>query len=482
MQLVNISGLIQKMNSKKTVVFLILALNVIAYSQNTPYYISYPKFENKHWMIKGDDDSISGNWSYLQPLPKPLIGVNSYYRADSNKIFICGGLDSNQITQASCYSYNLSTNAYEPRAPLPEGRWSGKLVRVRDSLYLVGSIDSDFTQPDGKIFRYSLNTNSWQLKSIMPAPYVIESAVCQYKDSLIISVGGSTDRFEGATSIIRVYNPFSDSWKTLGSNYPVPVTTAHAECLTSDTASYIVVLGGYGNVVNDLVCKGQITMFPADSTHGDTTIITWVSTRNTVFDGGGIYRVSGGRLGEHLLFGPGLQNSTTVGEIFALTFSDTNWNWTRILPNVIDSTSDIPEIAVSPGTDTAHFYLFGGFSNPAFSSQVKTLSYSGSPIGINPIAHSIPKAFRLYQNYPNPFNPSTIIKYDVNSSNSLRQVFLKLAIYDILGREVAVLYNGYKKPGSYQIDFDASKLASGVYFYMLTSGDFRDTKKMLLIK
>ena len=83
----------------------------------------------------------------------------------------------------------------------------------------------------------------------------------------------------------------------------------------------------------------------------------------------------------------------------------------------------------------------------------------------------------LYQNYPNPFNPSTKISWQspVSSHQTLK-------IYDVLGNEVATLVNEYRNAGSYEVDFNASALSSGVYFYKLQAGDFVQTKKMMLVK
>ncbi len=98
--------------------------------------------------------------------------------------------------------------------------------------------------------------------------------------------------------------------------------------------------------------------------------------------------------------------------------------------------------------------------------------------------------FELYQNYPNPFNPATKIKFSVSSSPQTplltkeggRGEAMTLKVYDILGREVATLVNEKKEPGNYEVTFDGSKLSSGVYFYQLKSGQFVQTKKLLLIK
>ena len=89
----------------------------------------------------------------------------------------------------------------------------------------------------------------------------------------------------------------------------------------------------------------------------------------------------------------------------------------------------------------------------------------------------IPLEYSLSQNYPNPFNPSTTINYAISSKQ-----LVQLKVYDILGSEVATLVNQEQSAGSYKIDFNASRLASGVYFYRLQAGSFVETKKMVILK
>ncbi len=90
---------------------------------------------------------------------------------------------------------------------------------------------------------------------------------------------------------------------------------------------------------------------------------------------------------------------------------------------------------------------------------------------------SAPSSFRLEQNYPNPFNPSTTISYAVPADG-----VVSLKVYDMLGREVAVLVNGYQHRGEYSVPFTAGALSSGVYFYRMESGSFFSMKKMILLK
>ena len=96
-----------------------------------------------------------------------------------------------------------------------------------------------------------------------------------------------------------------------------------------------------------------------------------------------------------------------------------------------------------------------------------------------------PDAFSLEQNYPNPFNPTTKIKYTIPTA-TLRQaqgdILVSLKVFDVLGNEVTALVNETKQPGTYEVEFNADKLSSGVYYYRLQAGDFVENKKMVLLR
>jgi hypothetical protein len=100
-----------------------------------------------------------------------------------------------------------------------------------------------------------------------------------------------------------------------------------------------------------------------------------------------------------------------------------------------------------------------------------------NPIGIQNISSEIPKRFDLKQNYPNPFNPTTNIEFDI-----AKQGNVKLIIYNEMGQEIATLVNQELKAGSYRYDFNAGKLASGMYFYRLITDQYAKTNKMILVK
>ena len=92
-------------------------------------------------------------------------------------------------------------------------------------------------------------------------------------------------------------------------------------------------------------------------------------------------------------------------------------------------------------------------------------------------SETLPSAFDMYQNYPNPFNPTTVIKYQVSNT-----AHVSIKVYDLIGREVAVLIDDVKEPGVYEVNFESKNLASGIYFYKMIAGDFTSVKKMNLLK
>ena len=105
------------------------------------------------------------------------------------------------------------------------------------------------------------------------------------------------------------------------------------------------------------------------------------------------------------------------------------------------------------------------------NGDLKTRKISGNPVEVDKFSYS------LAQNYPNPFNPTTTIKYSIKEDG-----LVMLKVYDILGNEVAILVNEEKPAGNYKVEFNASNLPSGIYFYRITSARFTDTKKLLLLK
>jgi hypothetical protein len=116
-------------------------------------------------------------------------------------------------------------------------------------------------------------------------------------------------------------------------------------------------------------------------------------------------------------------------------------------------------------------YVFAGTSFGIWRRPLSEL------VGIQSISNEIPQEFTLFQNYPNPFNPVTTIQFDLPKSG-----FVEMIIYDINGRVITKLVQQQMNAGSYSADWDASNYPSGVYFYKLESGNFTESKRMVLVK
>jgi hypothetical protein len=101
---------------------------------------------------------------------------------------------------------------------------------------------------------------------------------------------------------------------------------------------------------------------------------------------------------------------------------------------------------------------------------------------INQISSTVPEKFSLHQNFPNPFNPITKIRFALKENGKGKKEETKLIIYDILGKEIQTLVNEQLSPGTYEVTLDGSNLPSGIYFYQLRSGEYLETKKLVLLK
>jgi len=183
-------------------------------------------------------------------------------------------------------------------------------------------------------------------------------------------------------------------------------------------------------------------------------------------------------------------------------------NWTNInnnLPNIPANSIVLRNAApamIFVGTDIGPFQsvddgaTWVSFNTGFPTVQIYDLKYKQTPgillaathgrgcwtfdinsiLGIDPYS-VIPTDYNLGQNFPNPFNPSTNIKFGLPKSSDV-----KLKIYDILGNEVSTLINNRLNPGTFEVHWDASRFASGVYFYKLEADGFVQTKRMLLVK
>ena len=131
-------------------------------------------------------------------------------------------------------------------------------------------------------------------------------------------------------------------------------------------------------------------------------------------------------------------------------------------------------LALDTSPEGANYYWLG--LDPT-SPQIQVLNWFGVESGVEKLVDNNPVKYQLSQNYPNPFNPTTTISFSIPQRSNVT-----LKVYDMLGREVMNLVSGMKDKGTYEVGFDASNLASGLYIYSISAGSFSASRKMMLLK
>jgi hypothetical protein len=194
-------------------------------------------------------------------------------------------------------------------------------------------------------------------------------------------------------------------------------------------------------------------------TNDTTTSITW---RVNNLQGAGTYPVT---FGYKLPYAtPKTQhinvNGVRVADLEFTAASSTTWYEKTMSVNL------------QPGSNTVQMQMYWGWMYVDYLAVPTSILLASAD---EPT--TVPLLWSLEQNYPNPFNPTSHIGYQISELG-----YVKLAVYDLLGRQVTVLVNERKKPGRYEATFDATGLASGTYLYRLTAGSFVQTRKMLVIK
>jgi photosystem II stability/assembly factor-like uncharacterized protein len=292
------------------------------------------------------------------------------------------------------------------------------------------------------------NADSWSKLNNIPFPASIRDiSVSRYSPSGTIIYAALNSATVGQR--LRVYDGGSFHERSFGlpSGEQIRRVATH---LTNNTTAYAL-MNGYasGQKVYRTTNRG----------------LNWVNISGDMPD------VPLGDLIPHLTDNNRLYLGTQMG-CYRTTNAGVNWHrWNNGMPE----SAIITEMKWIDSTlENGRFYVVAG----TYGSSLWARDISGDdPIGIVSVSGNIPQAFKLNQNYPNPFNPKTNIIFDVAKSTNV-----KITVYDISGKEVTILVNELMQPGSYKTDWDASKFASGIYFYKIETEGFVDTKKMMLVK
>ena len=295
------------------------------------------------------------------------------------------------------------------------------------------------------------------------------SALAISADGNNLIVGGPVD--SGGIGAAWVFTRSGNSWtqqggKLLGSGFYDPANEGYSVAISAN-GNTAVIGGPY-----DFASEGAVWVFIRN---GNTwsqqgPILYPIISLSPVKAGASVAISPDGNT--FLVGGPG--DSGSIGTVWEYTRS--GGVWTKQNQKIVGSGRvGGPRQGWQISLSSEGTLIDGG---PYDNNGTGAIWFFHNPsIGITPISTLVPAAFSLSQNYPNPFNPSTNIRYDLPKNG-----FVKLVVFDELGREIETLVNESQTAGTYEATFNSSKYSSGVYFYKLTTDNFTETKKMLMIK
>jgi hypothetical protein len=358
--------------------------------------------------------------------------------------------------------YSLSGNAWTTGVPIPSAKCQGTLTACGGKLYFIGGGATAGGAGSVDVYQYTPSTGTWVTKAPVPVAINGHGAVA-WGDSVIFAIMGP---WAAPTTAVYYYNVNTDTWGT-STAFTGTARRSHAVGLSGNK---IYVAGGY-----------PFTNTFYIGTIGSTgATITWAA--GPVMPIGGSNAIGRSRLGGvaigdkfYVVGGnngggiPVSSDSTCVWNIAGAT-----WSVIPSKPAAVHNNS--AAVTAKQFGDTVRVYCPGGSSQSATTLNFDVIGCGSVVTGI-PITNTVPLEYKLNQNYPNPFNPTTVITYQLPKSENV-----KITVFDLLGRETTVLVNEFKSAGTYNVEFDASALASGVYFYRIEAGDFKDVKKMILLK
>ena len=309
---------------------------------------------------------------------------------------------------------------------------------------------------------------------LLSDPILNDSAACASLDIVVGHIyGGGLEPYPLAESMGK------EIWMTehlqLGTSWADALSTANDinDCLRSGMNAYIwwYIVRFYGPIGD-----GEIPDYPK----GEVTKRGYAMSQFSRFIRPGYWRIeSTGNPQDSIFTSAYIDSLSSKVVIVAIndssqaleqTFTFQNGNIEKFTPYVTSQTKNCSQendILVSNA----------GFSTSLDAQSVTTFVSSGNVIVSVEHSLSHPTSFKLYQNYPNPFNPSTRINFEIPEKS-----FVSLQVYNILGEEVAELAGKEYIAGVHSLTFNASHLASGIYFYTLRAGDFTQTRKMFLIR
>ncbi|HRF67578.1 MAG TPA: T9SS type A sorting domain-containing protein, partial [Ignavibacteria bacterium] len=366
------------------------------------------------------------------------------------------------------YTYNGS---WSTGVPMPGALVGGSMVAAGGRLYYVGGSATGVTTGGTTVYSYNPGTGTWSTMAPLPAALSGHQAV-NWGDSVLIVVGGPWTG-SGTNLAHHYYRIGSNTWGTTASS--LPSGQGRRTFAMAINGNKIVVSSGFNTAFIKSTYVGTIG--------SNASTITWVAAPDVPTTESGLSRPGSTSFGNWFFLVGGERGTTTGYSDITYVFNTTSNTWSGQISGLPFPRSNIMgHITAKCINDTlslfcpAGYGIVGGIGTGA-ATDLFHITRAGVFTSTGNNTTSTPDKFELSQNYPNPFNPSTVINFSLPSSS-----LVTLKVYDITGREVKTLVNELRGAGRYDVTFDASNFATGVYFYTLETENFTQTKKMLLVK
>ena len=441
----------------------------------------------------------SNKWSLLPNMPEPRIAAASI--TVGNYYYVISGARSkyDYIGSPKVFALNLKTNVWENKSDIPLSIGLHKAVSYQDSLiYVIGGAHN-FVVND-HVFLYNINKDIWSDLGVAPVPS-LAGAISIINNKIYYFGGANGDNKSVlATTYIGEIQPDHNIIWHQGQSYPLGPRFRWNAANWGDKG--IIVLNGCRTAY--WISENECYLYypETDSWHimppknfntcGTSIVSIKVRNQNKLFALGGYYLYSPSNINEIFT-----DSITVPVELNSFTSSTSDNNVTLFWSTATEKNNygfeierksgnnDFARMGFIKGKGTAteisnYSYTDKSLHSGMYTYRLKQIDQNGEykyynlPGEIN-IGH--PAVYSLSQNYPNPFNPNTSIRYSIKNEG-----LVKLEIFDILGRKVSTIVNEDKPAGEYEVNFNGINLASGIYFYKLTSGSFTQIIKMQLLK
>lgn len=412
--------------------------------------------------------SVYSQWSRIATTGNVphLKNHSAIYHTPSNCIYTFGGRNAAGDATDAMWKLDLTTNTWSeitPVAVMPFARYTHNAhYDSVNNRMIIWSGQGAGSTLFNDVWAYNFGTNQWtQLwpdgnAAGVPNKRYGTASVFDPLNTRFVTFGGFTQsgRFEDTWS----FNTNSMAWTDRSNGFHPPKRCLHAGVFAADQRKMVMYAGQHDNGYYDDIWLLNIDNF------------NWQNVTPAIRPSARFWNSTIYANGSVIIFG-GLstqpQNDMWKFSLSTNEFEQINQGGT--IPSRRWGHSAI----YIPAQD--RMIMFGGEGDSLYND---TWQYSNvSVIGVEQISNIVPKTFGLEQNYPNPFNPATNIKFNVAMQGNVQ-----IIIYDGIGHFITNLVNEELAPGTYNVDFDGSKFASGLFFCVMKTADYTETRKMILVK